>query len=293
MRVDEGRKLSHETLETLRLRAVKRIEAGVRVEDVAASLGLNRSTVFTWVAAYREGGWGALRSRPVPGRPPKLSGSQMREIYEIVAGSNPDQNQLDFGLWTRDLVRQVIAARFGVELSVVSVGRLLAKLGMSAQRPLFRAWQSDPKAVQEWRQIVFPRIAAQARTDGAVIYFGDEASVRSDYHAGTTWAPVGATPVVKSTGARFSVNMISALTPQGKLRFSMVDGTMNASKFLDFCKRLLHDEDRPVVLVVDGHAAHKARKVTGGSNRPEAGSAWSTCRRTPRSSTPTSGCGRT
>jgi len=261
MREDDGRKLDHKTLEALRVRAVGQVEKGARVEDVAAGLGLNRASVCKWVAAYHAGGKKALRARAVPGRPPKLAPDQLETVYQIVAGTNPDQHQLDFGLWTRDLVRQIIATRFGVELSLPSVGRLLHKLGMSPQRPLHRAWQSDPQAVAEWREQVYPPIAAEAKKKGAVIFFGDEASVRSDYHSGTTWGVIGRTPVVKTTGARFSVNMISAVSAQGKLRFSIVDGTMNATRFLDFCRRLLRDEGRPVVLIVDGHAAHKAKKV--------------------------------
>lgn len=170
MREDDGRKLDHKTLEALRVRAVGQVEKGARVEDVAAALGLNRSSVFKWVAAYHAGGKKALRARPVPGRPPKLSGVQTEEIYQIVAGTNPDQHQLDFGLWTRDLVRQIIATRFGVELSLPSVGRLLHKLGMSPQRPLHRAWQSDSQAVAEWREQVYPPIAAEAKKKGAVIF---------------------------------------------------------------------------------------------------------------------------
>lgn len=262
MRDDDGRKLDHKTLEAMRVRAVGQVEKGARVEDVAAALGLNRSSVFKWVAAYHAGGKKALKARAVPGRPPKLAPDQLETVYQIVAGTNPDQHQLDFGLWTRDLVRQIIATRFGVELSLPSVGRLLHKLGMSPQRPLHRAWQSDPRAVAEWRESVYPGITADAKAKGAVVYFGDEASLRSDYHAGTTWAPIGQTPVVRTTGARFSVNMISAVSAQGRLRFSIVDGTMNATRFLDFCRRLMRDEGRPVVLIVDGHAAHKARKVT-------------------------------
>jgi transposase len=108
------------------------------------SLGFNRSTVFGWIAAYRKGGAEALRARPVPGRPPKLTPVQMRTLFTMIAGSNPAQYQLDFALWTRDLVRQVIATRFGIDLSVGSVGRILRGLGMSPQRPLHRATQQDP-----------------------------------------------------------------------------------------------------------------------------------------------------
>ena len=133
MREDDGRKLDHATLEAMRLRAVRRIEAGARVEDVATALGLSRSAVFGWMAAYREGGEQALRAKPVPGRPPKLSGAQLRTLYTLIEGSDPRQYQLEFALWTRELVQQLIWAQFRVRLSVVSVGRLLRTLGFSPQ----------------------------------------------------------------------------------------------------------------------------------------------------------------
>jgi transposase len=147
---------------------------------------------------------------------------------------------------------------FGVGLSVVSVGRLLHKLGLSAQRPLYRAYQQDPAAVEAWKTQTYPGIRAEAEQVGAVIYFCDEAGIRSDYHAGTTSAPVGRTPVVKTTGARHAVNMISAVTAQGALRFAVYDGTLTATAFIDFCTGLLHDAPGPVFLIVDGHPAHRA-----------------------------------
>ena len=100
-----------------------------------------------------------------------------------------------------------------------------------------------------------PRQRRPART----VYFADEAGVRSDYHSGTTWAPVGRTPVVASTGARWSVNMLSAVSAQGKLRFMVHDGKVNSGVFIDFCKRLARDADTPVYLVVDGHPCHRSR----------------------------------
>jgi hypothetical protein len=124
---------------------------------------------------------------------------------------------------------------------------------LSPQRPLWRAWQADPQAVQRWRDEEFPAIRAQAKADGATIYFGDEAGIRSDYHAGTTWAPVGQTPVVKATGARHSLNMISAVTAKGLLRFSTYTGSFTGARFIEFCRKLLADTDGPVYLVVDGH----------------------------------------
>ena len=259
MRENDGRKLDHATLETLRIRAVQAIEAGEHPEDVARAMGMARGTVFGWVAKYREGGVAALKARPVPGKPPKLDATAMRRLYALIAGSDPRQLSFEFALWTRELVRELIRREFGVSLSAVSVGRLLRKLGLSAQRPLWRAWQADPDAVERWQHEEFPAIRATAKAEGATVYFGDEAGIRSDYHAGTTWAPVGRTPVVKATGARHSINMISAVTAQGLLRFSVFTGSCTAAVFIAFCKKLLDDTDGPVYLVVDGHPTHKAK----------------------------------
>ncbi len=169
--------------------------------------------------------------------------------------------QFEFDLWTRERVRELIRREFGVALSAVTVGRLLRTIGLSPQRPLFRAYQQDPEAVVRWKTEQYPAIRAEAKKVGASIYFADEASIRSDYHAGTTWAPVGQTPVVATTGARFSVNMISAVTATGSFTFDIVEGKLNAEKFIEFCDKLLHDTDRPVFLVVDGHPVHRSRAV--------------------------------
>jgi transposase len=169
--------------------------------------------------------------------------------------------QFEFALWTREMVREVIRREFGVALSVVSVGRLLRKLGMSPQRPLHRAYQQNRQAVGRWKNEEYPAIRAQAEAEGATIWFADEAGIRSDYHAGTTWSPVGQTPQVKNTGARYSVNMISVVSAKGALRFAVYEANTSAAIFIDFCKRLLHDAAGPVYLIVDGHPAHRATAV--------------------------------
>jgi transposase len=261
VRENDGRKLDHKTLEEMRMRAIDAVESGVHPEDVAASLGMGRGTVYGWLAKYREGGKDALRAKPVPGRPPKLTGEQMRRLYALIVGVDPRQLEFEFALWTRDMVRTLIRCEFTVALSPVSVGRLLRMLGLSPQRPLWRAWQADPDAVDRWRKEDFPAIRAAAKAAGATVYFADEAGLRSDYHAGTTWAPVGRTPVVKATGARHTLNMISAVTAQGLLRFSTYTGSLTADRFIDFCTKLIKDTNGPVYLVVDGHPTHKAKTV--------------------------------
>jgi transposase len=261
MRDSDGRKLDHKTPEQLRIRAVGQVEQGAHPDEVAQALGMTRAAVYAWLAKYREGGLEALKARPVPGRPPKLLGSQLARLYGLVVGNDPRQLRFAFALWTRAMVRELIRREFGVALSEVSVGRLLRKLGLSPQRPLYRAWQQNPEAVARWKAEEYPAIREQAAQVGATVYFADEAGVRSDYHAGTTWAPVGRTPVVASTGDRVGVNLISAVTAKGALRFAAYDGSLNGPVFIDFCRRLLHDSPGPVFLVLDGHPVHRSKAV--------------------------------
>src|SRR5919112_1689721 len=185
----------------------------------------------------------------------------MSRLYALIAGADPRQLEFEFALWTREMVRTLIRREFRVSLSAVSVGRLLRTLGLSPQRPLWRGRQGRPPAGARRRGGGVPGVSAQARIEVARIYFGDEAGIRSDYHAGTTWAPVGRTPVVKATGARHSLNMISAVTAQGLLRFATYTGSLTGARFIEFCRKLLVDTDGPVYLVVDGHPVHRCKAL--------------------------------
>jgi transposase len=161
MREDDGRKLDHKTLEQLRIRAVGQVEQGAHPKDVAAALGMTRAAVYGWLAKYRQGGLEALKARPVPGRPSKLSGAQLQRISTLVVGNDPRQLQFALALWTRAMVRELIGREFGVRLSEVSVGRLLGKLGFSPRRPLYRADQQNPQAVARWKAETYPSSASK------------------------------------------------------------------------------------------------------------------------------------
>ena len=148
----DGRKIDHKTREQIRIMAVERVEAGESPEEVIATLGFHRSCIYDWLAKYREGGKEALKTRKISGRPPKLSGRQLKKVYELVTLKSPRQLKFEFALWTRDMVRELIRRQFGVKMSVTTVGRLLRKLGLSPQRPLRRAYQQDPEAVERWKK---------------------------------------------------------------------------------------------------------------------------------------------
>ena len=159
------------------------------------------------------------------------------------------------------MVKDLILDQFAISLSEVSVGRLLHELGLTPQRPLRRAYQQNPERVAHWLQHEYPAIQKEAKAVGATIYFGDEAGVRSDYHSGTTWAPKGQTPVIRTTGARHSLNLVSAISAKGSMRFMTVSGKMTADRFIEFLERLLKNQSTPVFLIVDGHPVHRSARV--------------------------------
>jgi len=215
--------------------------------------------VFGWLALFESGGDEALAVKRLPGSAPKLTDRQITQLRGWIVGRDPRQLEFDFALWTREIVRELIRRKFGVEYTPQGVGKLLRRIGLSPQRPLVRAYEQDPERVRRWKDEEYPAIRARAAREGAAIFFADEASVRTDYHAGTTWGVVGNTPVVRGTGNRKSVNMVSAVSPRGKLYFSFLEGNTNAETFTAFLGDLLHDIGGKVFLVVDGHSAHTAK----------------------------------
>jgi transposase len=257
----DARALTHDNLTALRQRGVAAVQEGQSPETVFRVLGISRATIYNWLALYRTGGWDALDARKRGGRKPKLDGKQIAWVYEVVTSGNPQQYRFRFALWTSQMVGVIIHDKFGISLSRASVCRLLNQLGLSAQRPLWRAYQQDPERVERWLKDEFPAISARAKAMNAEIWFEDEAGVRSDAHAGTTWAVRGKTPIVSTTGARFGLNLISAVSRRGDFRFMGVSGRVNAGVFITFLRRLLHGAERPIFLVVDGHPTHKAKKV--------------------------------
>ena len=262
MRKNDARRLDHATLEAMRERAVRSVQDGESPEVVARVLSINRSTVYGWLAQYRRGGWGALKAKPLFGRPPKLGGKKLSGIYNTVTQKNPLQLKFAFALWTREMVAALIKEKFNIPLSVVSVGRLLAQLGITCQKPLHRALERDEALVQQWLKQDYPRIRALAQREKAAIYFGDAAHMRSDHHSGRSWGKKGETPIVSSTGARYRMSLISAVTSRGHMRFMIKEkGGVNADVFIEFLRRLLVGAAAKIFLIVDRGPAHVAKKT--------------------------------
>ena len=260
MRKNDARKLNRKSQEALRIRGVQAVQSGESPTKIAEMLGVNQWTIFNWLSKYREGGWNNLKQKKSPGRPQKIQGRYLKWIYNMIM-KDPRQLKFSFALWTRKRVQQAIKEKYGISLSVTSVGRLMSQLGFSPQRPIQKAYEQNPSLVKKWLKREFPKIKKLAKEEKATIYFGDEAGLRSDYHSGTTWSPRGETPVVKKTGKRFRLNLISAISSKGQMKFMTIRGKINGDVFIEFLKRLLAENKRPVYIIVDGHAIHKSKKV--------------------------------
>jgi transposase len=259
----DGRTLDHKTLEEIRRMAVARVREGEKPSEVIASFGFNRTVIYKWIKAAAGPGRGlrTLRARLATGRPRTLTPAQEAHIFRWVNGRDPRQYGLDFGLWTRQIVSQLIKQKFGVSLGVSAVGALLAKLGLTPQKPLQRAYQRDPEAIERWQREIYPALARRAKRNKAEIFFWDESGFRADTVHGKTWGVRGRRPVVHRPGERQSISAASAVSAKGAFWFCTYAGALNAELFIELLKQMMHHRKKPVYLVLDSLPAHKKDSV--------------------------------
>jgi transposase len=262
MKID-GRVLDHQTLETIREMAVRRVFEGESPAVVIASYGFARTTIYKWLAQVKGRGNGLRRLKATvgTGRPRALTPAQERQVFRWINGKDPRQHGFDFGLWTRRIAAELIEREFGVKLGVTAVGMLLAKLGLTPQKPLQRAYQRDPQAIEKWQRETYPAIAKQAKSEGSEIFFWDESGFRADTVHGKTWGVRAHTPVVQRPGQRQSISAASAVNAKGAFWFCIYEGGLNAELFVELLHKIMHRRKKAVHLVLDSLPAHKTAMV--------------------------------
>jgi transposase len=260
----DGRRESNDVLEALRLRAVQARERGYAVIDIAAILGVRQETVSRWCSRYNQGGQEALpgdrTGRPI-GSGRLLDEDQERAIPQVIETKSPQELGIKSALWTRQAVRELIAQRAGLRLPIRTVGEYLRRWGFTPQKPVRKAYKQDPVAVAQWLEATYPAIERRAAEEGGEIHWGDETGVRSTCQHGRGYARPGVTPELTVPGSRFSVNMISTITNQGKVRWMIYTGKMNAALFIIFLTRLIDGATKKVFLIVDNLSVHEAAAV--------------------------------
>lgn len=262
MPILDMRCMSPHAQEDLRIRVIYAVRKGMSQAEASRVFGVSRQSVNAWDQCQMSKGLTALRSQP-RGRPRilHLKPYQAATIARLITDRCPDQLKLPFMLWTREAVQDLIKRRFGIKLSVWTVGRYLARWGFTPQKPVRHAYEQDPAAVRRWLQREYPAIRALAHREKATIFWGDETGMRSDHQTGTSYGRRGQTPVILGTGRRFRCNMISAITNRGALAFRVFKGRFTASVFLDFLERLTKQHPRKVFLITDRHPVHFSQDV--------------------------------
>ncbi len=265
MDLPDARSLSSETLEMLRRLAVRAVvDLNMSQKDAATTFGVSENAVGTWCRAYRERGEEALNLRP-QGRPlgtgRLLTPAEEKILQAIILDATPEAFDIPFATWTRRAVQALIWNRYGVDLSEQGVGNYLHRWKMTPQKPARHAREQDPDEVREFEEDTLPDAEKQADEEDGQLHFLDEAGINLHDQIGTSYAPIGQTPVLDVPKIRIQQNLIASVTPEGDLTFDLFSGTLTAHKFIDFLEHLIASSDRKVFLVLDHHPVHTAGAV--------------------------------
>jgi transposase len=248
----------------LRKRAITLLNSGMKKKKVAEILGVLPHTVSIWDTKYKELGVAGLKSKKkgVKSEDKKLlNKDQEKEIQKMIIDVMPSQHKLDFALWTRGAVKELVFQKYDIKLAINTMGDYLRKWGFTPQKPKKKAYEQRPVEVQKWLEESYPAIKEQAHLEGAEIHWGDETGVRNDCQHGRSYAPKGKTPVKESMSKRFSINMISSITNQGKVQFMIYSDTMNADRLILFMEQLIKSSDRKIYLILDNLRVHHSKVV--------------------------------
>lgn len=264
MEKQDLRVLSSSAKIVLRKAAIRMIKQGVSKKEVTLRLGINKNTVTNWWSSYQlEGSKSYHYLKPGVRSEDKklLTDTQEQLIQKMIVDKMPDQLKLDFALWTRKAVKELVERELGVVLAITTMGDYLRKWGFTPQKPKKQAYEQCSKKVQKWLDEEYPKIKAQAKQEDAEIHWADETGIKNQCNHGRSYAPRGKTPVKRSMSKRFSVNMISSITNQGKVQFMIYSDTMNAERFIEFLEQLIKSSDRKLYVILDNLRVHHSKIV--------------------------------
>ena len=265
MEKDDARKLSPAEQHERRRQAIRAHKRGRTRAQIAAEVGLSHTAVTKVVARYESEGVAGLAPRKRgrrSGEDRALTADQEEGVRRIICDKRPEQLKMEFALWSRAAVMQLIERECGVKLHVRSVGKYLARWGFTPQKPIKKAYEQRPEAVQSWLEQEYPEIEARAKAEGGEIHWGDETALVNTDVRGRSYAPAGKTPVAYAVGGtRQKLSMIATVTNQGKTRWMIIDEAFNSDKLIEFLQALIKDAGRKVFLILDNLRVHHSKPV--------------------------------
>lgn len=254
--------IPRKNLAAIRVRAIKAHKAGMRTCDIAKVIGVHPNSVSRWIGLYNQGGPSALRESKSSGRPKKIDCRVIAPKLFKILKKPATQFGFESPLWNCPRLIRVLANELHVKISKSTLWRTLKDIGLSYQKPDKRAMEQDSKLRREWVKKTFPALKKKAKKQRAVLLFEDEASLSLNPTVGKTWAKIARTPSIRITSKRGSISIISAISPTGKLLFTIPKGNINSDAFIKFLKQVLKEIPRKkIYMVVDNCSSHKSRKT--------------------------------
>lgn len=262
---EDARRLSPAEQHERRRQVIRAYKRKLSKRQISRDVGLSYSATCKIIDRYEAEGMAALAPRTRgrrSGEKRALSAEQEAQICRTICDKRPEQLKMEFALWSRAAVRELIERDFKVSLHLRSVGKYLQRWGFTPQKPIKRAYEQSPEAVRTWLDETYPAIAERAKEEHAEIHWGDETALVNTDVRGRSYAPRGQTPVAMAVGGtRQKLSMIASVTNQGKARWMIIDGAFNHEKLIEFFKALVADTDHKVFLILDNLGVHHCKPV--------------------------------
>lgn len=260
-----AKRSSPETQCEIRKSIIRLLKSGKSNQETAQILDVSYRHVCAVKKAYAEQGIEGIGQKTRgrrQGEKRTLTPDQEKEVQKIIVDKTPDQLRFKECMWTRNNIRGLIREKYKIDMPLSTLGYYLERWGFSVQRPVKRAYQQDEQRVNDWVETEFPGIKERAKQENAEIFFGDETGLQNTANYARGYAPIGKTPVVRVESKKMKINMLSAISNRGKLRFVLYKDNMNSDKLIDFMRRLVRDSSKKVFLILDNLRVHHSKKVT-------------------------------
>ena len=264
MKKQDARSLKPEALLERRRQVIRLHKRGHNRNQIAQMCELTHPTITKIIALFDEGGWSALQPKRRgrrDGEARRLTAEQEAQIQKLICERRPEQLKMNFALWNRAAVSQLIEQECGLCLPVRTVGHYLKRWGFTPQKPIKKAYEQRPEAVKRWLDDEYPEIAKRSRAEGGEIHWGDETALVNTDVRGRGFAPKGKTPVAYAPGTRQRLSMIATVTNKGSTRWRIIDGNFDSERLIDFLAALVKDVGRKVFLIMDNLRVHHSKPV--------------------------------